>query len=733
VTTAGGSGVNSNDILAAIQHPDPSTGFPTSGQEDTYLANALGQTVQSTDRNGNVHQYSYDVLGRLTSDNVTTLGAGVDGTVRQITYAYDSQGNNYLITSLDANSNIVNQVQRIFNGLGQLTGEYQSHSGAVVQGSTPEVQYAYTEMSGGQNNSRLTSITYPSGYVLNFNYNTGLDSNISRLSSISDSGGTLESYLYLGLDTVVERDHPQNNVNLTYISQNGQTGDAGDQYVGLDRFGRVVDQNWYNTTTQTSTDNFQYGYDQDSNVLYKQNLVDAVMSELYQYDNLNQLISFQRGTLNSTKNGISGTPSRSQSWTPDALGNFTGVTTNGTTQTRTANQQNEYTSISGSGTITYDANGNITADGSGNTYVYDAWNRLAAVKNGSMTLASYSYDGLDRRITETHGSTTTDLYYSANWQVLEERNNGQLQARYVWSPAGVDMLVLRDDSSQKNGVLDRRLYVQQDMLGNVTALVDTSGNVVERYDYDPFGAMTILNPDFSTRGTSGYNWNYFFQGQRYDGTVGLYDSRGRVYSPTLMRPLQADPLGFAAGDSNLYRYVGNNPTNATDPSGLANPMQGLGITDPEYRLVVDFLEGRIPISQVPARVRQIAENYYRTIIRSPHFRDINNARALNLARAQALRTGMNPPGNIHQFNTTLRLARLATLRVACGAGLLGGAIIVTAAINEGRIESNRKTLGIPPGSQLIREDNHLNGVQQTWRTPDGRIIRKTVRRGHLWK
>src|SRR5579884_3169033 len=572
VTTASGSGVNSNDILSAIQHPDPSTGRPSASQQELFHVDALGDVVQLTDRNGNVHQYSYDVLGRLTSDAVTTLGTGVDGTIRRMEYAYDSQGNNYLITSYNAASggSIVNQVQRVFNGLSQLTGEYQSHSGAVVQGTTPEVQYAYTEMSGEQNNSRLVSMTYPSGYVLNFNYNTGLDSNISRLSSISDSANTLESYKYLGLDTVVERDHPQNNVNLSYIKQSGDTqanNDGGDQYTGLDRFGRVIDQNWVNATTGTSTDRFQYGYNQDSDVLYRQNLVDAAMSELYTYDNLSQLTSFQRGTLNSTKTGLTGSASRSQSWTPDALGNFTGVTTNGTTQTRTANQQNEYTSISGSGTITYDANGNITADGSGNTYVYDAWNRLVAVKNGSTTLAAYGYDGLNRRITETHGSTTTDLYYSSNWQVLEERNNGQLQARYVWSPAGEDMLVLRDDSSHDNGTLDRRVYVQQDMLGNVTALVDTSGNVVERYDYDPFGAVTVLNPDFSVRGTSSYNWTYLFQGKRYDGAVGLYDSRERVYSPTLMRPLQADPLGLWP-DNNDYRWEGNDPSSAIDTTGL---------------------------------------------------------------------------------------------------------------------------------------------------------------------
>src|SRR5579885_3788037 len=78
VTTAGGSGVNSNDILSAIQHPDPSSGHPSSSQQDKYLTDALGDVVQSTDRHGTVHQYGYDVLGRLTSDKVTTLASGVD-------------------------------------------------------------------------------------------------------------------------------------------------------------------------------------------------------------------------------------------------------------------------------------------------------------------------------------------------------------------------------------------------------------------------------------------------------------------------------------------------------------------------------------------------------------------------------------------------------------------------------------------------------------------------------
>jgi RHS repeat-associated protein len=258
----------------------------------------------------------------------------------------------------------------------------------------------------------------------------------------------------------------------------------------------------------------------------------------------------------------------SQSWTPDALGNFTSVTTNGSTQTRSANQQNEITSISDQNNPTYDANGNLTSDGTGNSYVYDAWNELVAVKSNGTTVASYSYDGLGRRITQTEGGTTSDLYYSAADQVLEEAVGGAAQARNVWSPVYVNALVLRDQSSQQNGLLDQRLYVQQDANWNVTALVDASGNVLEHYQYDPYGAVTVLSANWSVQGSSSYKVPYGFQGMGYDWTVNVNFADNRVYSPTLMRWLQTDPIGLNAGN-NDYAMESNGPTEAVDPSGLA--------------------------------------------------------------------------------------------------------------------------------------------------------------------
>jgi RHS repeat-associated protein len=182
-------------------------------------------------------------------------------------------------------------------------------------------------------------------------------------------------------------------------------------------------------------------------------------------------------------------------------------------------------------------------------------------------LKGYAYDGLHRRIQETAGGVTTDLYYSDAWQVLEERVGGQTTVQYVWSPVYVDALVLRDRDSDGDGTLDERLHVVQDANYNITALLDNAGNVVERYVYDPFGQATILDANWTERAASAFAWVYLHQGGRFDDVSGLYHFRYRDYSPTLGRWTSLDPIRYEAGDVNLYRTVFNAPTVYTDPSG----------------------------------------------------------------------------------------------------------------------------------------------------------------------
>jgi hypothetical protein len=156
--------------------------------------------------------------------------------------------------------------------------------------------------------------------------------------------------------------------------------------------------------------------------------------------------------------------------------------------------------------------------------------------------------------------------------VLEEKVGSNTAKRYVWSPVYVDAMILRDRDTDGNGTLDERLWVQQDANWNVTALVNGSGIVVERYAYDTYGAVTVYDASYTVRGGgSNYGWNILWQGMRFDPISASYKSRGRTdISPTLGRPFQLDPLRFGAGDVNLYRWEANAPSGNLDPSGLDN-------------------------------------------------------------------------------------------------------------------------------------------------------------------
>ncbi|OJW27600.1 MAG: hypothetical protein BGO49_25350 [Planctomycetales bacterium 71-10] len=572
-----GSKIASNALLASEVQPD--------GATTAYSYDALGGVVKAQDPDGNVHQYAYDPLGRLLSDSVATLGSGVDGTVRRLATAYDSAGRAYLFTSYDSASggNVVNQVKRTFNGYGQLAAEYQSHSNAVADASTLKVAYSYStpDPAAGKNYSRLESVKYPAsgssasrtiGYVYDDVAKGGLDAAISRVTRITEGtppgSAVLESYQYLGLGTVVERSQPGDAAKLTYIRQAADVAagsDAGDMYSGLDRFGRVVDQNWVRTGG-ASTVRLQYGYDRAGNATYRKDLVNSALSELYQYDQLDRLVSMKRGALSAANDAIA-SPTFQQSWTLDARGNQASTTTNGSTVSKTFNKSNETATVGGSSAAapTYDAAGNTTAK-DGRTYVYDAWNRLKQVKSGATTLASYAYDALRRRVAENSGGVATDVYFSGSTPI--EERVGSFGYRHVIGVTGD--VVLRDVYEDVAGSprSDWRYFAQQDANGDVVALVSPASNVAERYAYAPYGAVSILDAAGAAKTSSGLLWRQLFQGGRYDSTTGLYVFGFRDYDPASGTWMQRDPIGLAGGDLNLYRFVGNNPINYVDPTGL---------------------------------------------------------------------------------------------------------------------------------------------------------------------
>jgi RHS repeat-associated protein len=103
--------------------------------------------------------------------------------------------------------------------------------------------------------------------------------------------------------------------------------------------------------------------------------------------------------------------------------------------------------------------------------------------------------------------------------------------------------------------------VHTDHQGSVRAVPDLTGQIVNSHAYDAYGNAEAAVESLPQR--------FRYTGREWDGVTRLYHYRARAYDPETGRFLQEDPLWFNAGDLNVYRYVGNNPVNATDPSGMA--------------------------------------------------------------------------------------------------------------------------------------------------------------------
>ena len=104
------SAIDSNDLLSRVQYPDGTT------EQCGY--DALGELIVQTNRDRSAHKYQRDVLGRQILDTVVTFATGVDQTIRALGTTYDTLGDVTLATSYGGNWGIVNQVENVYDGLG---------------------------------------------------------------------------------------------------------------------------------------------------------------------------------------------------------------------------------------------------------------------------------------------------------------------------------------------------------------------------------------------------------------------------------------------------------------------------------------------------------------------------------------------------------------------------------------------------------------------------------------
>ncbi|MDB5293544.1 MAG: repeat-associated core domain protein [Phycisphaerales bacterium] len=583
-TTLSDSGVARNDLLHYVDFPDSVSG----SDRITYTYNRLGQQASITDQRSNVRTLCYDKLGRLTDDGAAVT-TGTDSSILRISATYEVRGMLQTLTSFDnatpGNGTPKNQVQFDYNDFGQLVTEWQEHGG-VKGGSTLNVQYGHDSGSSGSNEIRLNALTYPNGRIITYSYGTpgGINETLNRVSEIKDGSTSLAAYSYLGLGRVIQIDSADPHLRLDMW---GQTSGL---FSGFDIFGRVTDQRWLNSSTAADLDRYQYGYDYNSNRKYKANLVGTAavapspgFDEYYTHDNLNRLLTMQRGTLNTNvpPSGIAGAITRETDYMLDPTDNWSqyATATAGSidlSQTRAHNTVNEITGFTTTtGTHwsipSYDLAGNTlsfpkpSALNNSYTAVYDAWNRMVQVKDGTTSIAAYQYDGRHRRISKMTPSETRHFYYTNRWQDIEHRVNGltSMDQQHVWGVRYIDELVCRDRTVSGS---DERIYACQDANFNVTALVDSSGIVKQRFVYEAYGVADVLDSTW-VLASDAYVWMPRFQGGPYDVSTCLYSFRNRDYHPWLGRWLRRDPVGYIDG-ANLYAAY-HVARGQLDPLGLA--------------------------------------------------------------------------------------------------------------------------------------------------------------------
>jgi RHS repeat-associated protein len=264
----------------------------------------------------------------------------------------------------------------------------------------------------------------------------------------------------------------------------------------------------------------------------------------YSYDSTNQLTTANHTTQTD------------EAYSYDANGNRT----SGGASTGTNNQL----LTDGTYNYEYDGEGNRTkrteiGTGKVTEYVWDYRNRLTSVlfkdAGGNVTKTiAYSYDVNDRRISKKVDGVVAERYvYDGSNIALVFDGAGTQTHRYLYG-IGVDQVL----ADERGGTV---VWALSDNQGTVRDVVDGNGTILNHVVYDSFGKV-------KSQSDATVEFRYGYTGREQDGETGLDYYRARYYDAANGRFISEDPLGFNAGDTNIYRYVGNSPTNWVDPSGL---------------------------------------------------------------------------------------------------------------------------------------------------------------------
>ena len=403
------------------------------------------------------------VLNRMTQKRFP------DGT----NYLFEYDSNDNLVRALDSDSSLVFS----YDGSDRLI-ETETQDNQTV----PNIILSYTYDKNDNVLSIRDSVTLNEGRIL---YDYDESNRLIQISQDSPTDTSLIKFNYNRLNQRTQVIYP-NDTTINYTYTPGKPN----------RLRKLTHQK----STGSSIDilsSFIFSYnlnDHVTNMTTSRSEVTVNSNLNYFYDATNQLIS-------ATKPQGAGT----ETFHYDLSGNR--LQRDGETQDSTFSDQNELINDKNF-SYTYDRNRNLIqkthlTTGEITEYEWDYENQLISIKtkenamSNPVTVVSYKYDALGRRIAKTIHTQTTKYIYDGDHILLEFNTDDLLGAKYVTSQLTDEVVFMeRPKGPHTDESFSRqRYYYHRDHLGSVTEITNSEGRVVQRYVYDSFGRVKLFGED----------------------------------------------------------------------------------------------------------------------------------------------------------------------------------------------------------------------------------------------